>query len=246
MDDDAVYQYLKLILDYVPIWVVLLFGLITWLIRNPERLELIPKYVAKAKFGDIEFELREIKAELADTKELVSELEEENLRLSSLMGGFDAHAPVAELEPVRQKLKAMSSNIDDLSPVLAGLQPGADPAEVYAAAEILRARRDFSCFDALIGALDRIGRDPKLEDLRYHTVWTLASAVHKTVIAAVKHDGLPKLTKSQLERAQTVMQQLHDNPHVQLDRPDDIKQGIRGPASYALTWIGKGLRKYDR
>ena len=43
MDDDAVYQYLKLILDYVPIWVVLLFGLITWLIRNPERLELIPK-----------------------------------------------------------------------------------------------------------------------------------------------------------------------------------------------------------
>ena len=93
------------------------------------------------------------------------------------------------------------------------------------------------------GTIDRIASDPKLEDLRYHTVWTLASAVHRTVIAAVKHSDEPKLTKDQLVAARAAMQKLSNNPHVQWDRPDAPNQGIRGPAKHAVTWIDRGLAK---
>ncbi|MEY8840165.1 hypothetical protein AB9K41_14160, partial [Cribrihabitans sp. XS_ASV171] len=127
-----------------------------------------------------------------------------------------------------------------------GLQPGAAPEDVYAAAEILRTRRDLSSFDALVAAVDRIASDPKLEGLRYHTVWTLASAVHYTLIAAIKHTAVPQLSRDQLDRADKAMQKLRDNPHVQQDRPGAPDQGIRGPARYAQDWIAKGRVKLDR
>ncbi len=243
MDDDAFYHYLKLVLDYLPIWSVILIALLIWLIRNPDRLRSLPNYVSSAKIGDVEIQLREIEQKLEETESHVQELETENARLNTLYRAFDVHAPVRELEPVRQHLKAVAGNLDDLSPVLQALEPGADPEEVYAAAEILRTRRDFSSFDALVTAVDRIASDPKLEGLRYHTVWTLASAVHYTLIAAIKHTALPQLSRAQLDRADAAMQKLRDNPHVQLDRPDAPDQGIRGPARYAQDWIAKGRAK---
>jgi hypothetical protein len=69
--------------------------------------------------------------------------------------------------------------------------------------------------------------------------------VHRTVLAAVKHSDLPKLSKEQLKKAKQIMGELHDNPHVQLDSPSAPNQGIRGPSSYALNWIEQGLKKFE-
>ncbi len=244
MDDDVVYQYLKLFMDYFSVWAVLLLAVLIWLFRNPDTLKELPKYIESAKFGDVELKLRKLEQKLEETESHVSELEQESARLNTLYAGFDPHAPVHELEATRQRLKSLAGDLDDLSPVMDGLRPGADPEDVYAAAEILRARREFSMFDDLVGAVERIASDPELEGLRYHTVWTLASAVHRTVIAAVKHSDVPQLTGAQLTRAQSAMTKLRDNPHVQNDSPDAPNQGIRGPAKYALDWIARGLAKY--
>lgn len=245
MENDSTFQYLKLLLDYVPIWFLLLAGGLVWIVRNPSFLHYIPNYVSSAKIGEFEIQLRQVEEKLAETETHVAELEEENLRLNQLYANFDAHAPVPELEKTRQELKALAGNLDDVTPALEGLKFGADPADVYAAAEILRQKRDFSAFDSLIGALDRIASDDQLEGLRFHTVWTLASAVHRTVLAAVKHSKSPKLTRAQLEEAKRTMQKLHGNPHVQSDEPDEPNRGIRGPSNHALNWIGKGLKKFE-
>ena len=245
MADDPVFQYLKLFLDYAPAWVFLVVGILIWLSQKPQIFSEIAKYVSSAKIGEFEIELREVKAQLAETETQLVELEEENLRLNQLYADFDAHAPTQNLAPTRQELRTLAGNLTDLKPVLSALEPGSSHQEIYAAAEILRQRRDFSAFDTLVSAVDRIASSENLEDIRYHTVWTLASAVHRTVLAAVKHSEKPQLSKEQLENAQRAMRKLHDNPHVQHDRPDAPKQGIRGPASYALDWIAKGLAKFE-
>lgn len=245
MENDATFQYLKLFMDYFPFWALLLAVVLVLIVRNPSWLKSIPNYVSSAKIGEFEIQLRQVEEKLAETETHVIELEEENLRLNQLYSNFDAHAPVGALAHTRQELKALAGNMDDLAPALAPLQFGADPADVYAAAEILRAKRDYSAFDTLIEALDRISSDDELEGLRYHTVWTLASAVHRTVLSAVKHSDQPKLSKGQLEMAKQTMQKLQDNPHVQLDSPGVPNQGIRGPASYALNWIDQGLKKFE-
>lgn len=244
--EDPIYRYLKLFMDYFSIWSLMFLGLIVWLIRNPERLKIIPYYISSARVGNFEVQLRQIEQKLTETEEHLSEIEEENSRLNTLYDEFDIHAPAHTLERTRQSLKALAGNLDNIAPVLEGLEPGADPADVYAAAVILRARRDLSAFDALLDGLDRIGSDDKLEGLRYQTVWTLASAVHRTILAAVKHTDTPKLSLDQLERARGVMKKLHDNPHVQHDCPERPNQGIRGPASYAMNWIDKGFEKYEK
>lgn len=246
MENDATYQYLKLLLDYVPVWSIILVSAIVWAAKNPGWLQAIPTYVSSARIGEFEIQLRQLNEQLSETENHVAELEEENLRLNQLYAKFDAHAPLSELEKTRQEIKVVATNLDDISPALEGLAPGAEHEDVYAAAEILRTKRDFSSFDALIDAIDRIASDDELEELRFHTVWTLASAVHKTVLAAVKHSEMPRLSKVQLSRAKDAMQKLYNNPHVQLDRPDAPKQGIRGPSGHALNWIEKGLDKFEK
>lgn len=244
MQDDALFQYTKLVLENVSLWALIALGLIIWIMRNPDRLAAIPKYISSAKFGEFEVQLREIQQKLDETEAHVAELEEENTRLSALYSAFDVHAPVSELERTRQELKALAGNLPDPALILDGLRAGASPADVYAAAEMLRTNRDLALFDPLVDCIDRIAADPKLENLRYHTVWTLASAAHRMVLAAVKHSAAPKLSARQLQDARQAMQKLHDNPHVQLDKPGNPKGGIRGPASFALDWIDKGLEKH--
>lgn len=246
MEDDRTYQYIKLFLDYIPIWAVLAAGILIYLYRNPQIWSQIPKYVANAKFGDFQIELREVKEKLAETEAQVAELEAENAELRGLYNTFDPHAPVSELQAVRQNLKDVAGTIGDLSVVYPGLAEGAEADEVYAAAEILRERRDPAAFDALVEAVDRIASHEHLEGLRYHTVWTLASAVHKTVLSAVRNKQSPSLTVDQLHRARAAIVKLRDNPHVQDDMPNAPEAGIRGPCGYAITWIDRGLRKHDK
>lgn len=246
MENNSTFQYLKLILDYIPFWSVLLLFFVYWAYKNPEWLKKIPNYISSAKIGEFEIQLRKVEQKLAETEQHVSELEEENQKLNDLYAAFDSDASVEALKATRGELKALAGNLEDMEPVLEGLKKGALPEDVYAAAEILRARRDLSVFDKLIDALDRIASDAKLEGLRYHTVWTMASAAHRTILAAVKHSAVPKLSKDQLGRADQVMIKLSENPHVKLDRPDMPKKGIRGPAAYARDWIEKGISKFEK
>lgn len=246
MNDDPVFQYLKLFLDYVPLWLlaVVIFGIILY--RNPALAASLRTHISSIRFGEFEVKLQEVKDRLKETEEHVAEIEEENLRLNQIVDGMDIEGPIENLDGARQALKALSGNIDDLSPVAVALKAGASQDELYAAAEILRSRRDFSFFDDLISAVDRIASSDDLEGNRYRTVWTLASAVHRTVLAAVKHTKDPRLSEEQLSRAQGIMWKLHNNGHVQGDRPDDPKKGIRGPSKHAINWIEKGLAKYDQ
>ncbi len=246
MQDDPVFQYIKLFVENISLWELIALGLLIWLLRHPEKLKALPRYIASARFGGIEVDLRALEQKLEETESHVAELEEENIRLSSLYEAFNPNAPADELEATRQSLKAMAASMTDTTPILDGLKPGAKAADVYAAAVLLRSRRDISRFDALIDAVERIAAHAKLEGLRYHTVWTLASAVHLTVISAVKHTVVPKLTEAQLQKAQHAMTLLLNNSHVRQDCPDDPKSGITGPATYALNWIGTGLEKYHK
>lgn len=244
MNEDIVFQYIKLMLDYIPSWLLLLIGLLIYVRRNPNSLDIIPKYISVAKFGEIELQLREVEQKLAETELHVEDLEVENLRLNQLYANFDVHAPLEELKETRQEMKTLAESLQDIKPALEALKATSDPAEIYAAAEILRAKKDITAFDTIIDALDRIASHSKLQNLRYHTVWTLASAAHRTIIASIKHSNTPKLSYEQLKRAEIVLNKLIENPHVQLDRPDSPDQGIRGPARHALNWIEKGLKKF--
>lgn len=247
MDDNAVYQYLKLILENVSVWQVLVLALVIALFRRPERLEKIPKYISRFKVGDLEVELREIKEELKQTKEQVEVLENdlENSRFESVLGTFDAHGPVAELDATRRALKDVAASIEDLAPVRAGLGEGASADQLYAAAEVARTRRDPALFDDLVACLERLAPDPDLGGVRLHTVWTLTSALHKTLISDIRPGTAPRITPAQLERAQEMLKLLNSNPRVRADRPDDPMKGVRGPTKWAGDWIRKGLARAD-
>lgn len=191
-------------------------------------------------------QLREVKERLRETEEHVTEIEEENVRLRQIVAGVDIEGPVENLDGARQALKALSGNLEDLSPIVDALKVGASKEELYAAAEILRSRRDFTLFNELLSTVERTASSDTLEGNRYRTVWTLASAIHRTVLAAVKHSKVPRLSKKQLSDAQATMWKLYNNLEVQKDQPDDPKKGIRGPSKYAINWIEKGLAKYDQ
>lgn len=244
MENDAFYQYLRLFLENVSVWPVLIVGAFWWLARHPSVFEKLPGYVSRLKIGSVEVDLREVKAKLAETQQQVSELENEieleKSRYDDLLSGFDPHAPLSDLAKTRDALKAMAPVMDDMSPVRQGLSPDAKPEEIYAAAEILRARRDISLFDDLVSCLDRLASDADLWGIRLYTVWTLTSALHRTLIADIKH-GAPRLSREQLMRARAMLVKLTQNPRVLADRPDEPLKGVRGPAKWAGDWIQKGL-----
>lgn len=248
MDNDPFYSYLKLFLENISIWPVLVVGGVWWVARNPGLFERLPDYISRLKIGSVEVDLREVKAQLAETKQQVSELENElereETRYGELLHGFDANAPAADLAKTREALKAMAPVLDDLAPVRKGLLPGAKPEEVYAAAEIARARRDVALFDDLVACLDRLAVHPNLDGIRLYTVWTLTSALHRTLIADIKHGGA-QLTRTQLEQAQQMLNRLSRNPRVLTDHPGEPLKGVSGPVKWAEDWIRKGLEKLD-
>ncbi|MEX0369374.1 MAG: hypothetical protein AB3N09_01995, partial [Tateyamaria sp.] len=97
-------------------------------------------------------------------------------------------------------------------------------------------------FSKIVETLDRLARDPDLTGVRLYTVWTLTSALHKTLIADIKHSGAPVLTVEQLKSAQAMLQRLIKNPRVLMDRPEAPLEGVRGPAKWANDWIERRLK----
>ena len=246
MDDNATYHFLKLFLENLWPIVGLIVVFLVWVKRAALSQEL-PKYVSKLKIGQMEMEFREVMERLEETKAQVAvlenDLEQERTRFLELAAGFNPHAPVAELEGVRQAIKAEAGGLDDLEPVHDGLKPGATANQVYAAAVVVRTLRDPQFFDPLVACLDRLAGDKDLQGIRLYTVWTLTSALHKILIAEFSHKSTPSLTVTQLRAAQTMLDKLMVNPRVVQDRPDDPDKGVRGPAKWSANWIEKGLVK---
>lgn len=234
MENDALFNYIKLIVDNG--WIILLLLGVLWAWTHPAFLSRL----SSVQFGDIKLELREL-------QQRVEFLQERNAQLGDVISSFDANAPLRELERPKGQLKSIATRLkdNDLAQVRAGLQPGASAEQVYAAAEIARARRDPVMFDDLIGCLARLADDKNLHGIRLHTVWTLTSAVHRTLIADMQHTARPSLTQKQLKAAAAVLERLVQNPRVLADRPDVPSKGVRGPARNAMAWIEKGLKQPD-
>lgn len=248
MADDPTFQYLKLIIENFSIWpLVIVIGL-WWLVRHPELFGNLAEHISKMKVGGFEVELRRLNAKIEETTQQVNELqvevEGEVDRFRQLVSSFDPHAPVEDLAATREALKVMAGSINDLADIRKGLLPGATPEALYASAEVARARRDVSLFDDLVACLDRLARDDDLLSIRLYTVWTLTSALHRTLIAGIKHAEKPAFSPAQLTAAKKMLAALVQNPRVLADRPDAPMRGIRGPAKWADDWIDTGLAKH--
>ncbi|TYC67778.1 hypothetical protein FMN63_17180 [Stappia sp. BW2] len=250
MENDAFYQYLKLIMDYFPIWFIALAAFVVWLVRNPHYLTTLSKHVSSAKIGDLEVQFREVKEEIKAARQQVEELQNDVLnqnaaRLEQILEGFDTHASIRDLADTREAIKAIAPDLDDLSFVEEALRNYKNPKELYAAAEIARARRSPALFDDIVVCLDEVARAPDLKGIRLYTVWTLTKALHMTLVADIKHSPRPVLTRKQLLAADEMLNRLIANDRVQLDRTDDPTKGVQGPAKWSKDWIAKGLARLN-
>ena len=235
------FDYIKLFVENVKLWELIVLAVMIWLSTKPKILERI----TRVKIGDLELELEQLKKDVTDQKNeirtLEKELENEREIFKEILEGFDPHVPVNELTRTRERLRAYAKTLTDLDEITEHLDPSKGPEELYAAAVMFRERRPTKFVPQLLDCLDSLANSENLLGIRLHTVWTLASALHFTVIASVRDGVEPKIPKKELERAQQVLGRLERNPRVQKDRPDDPKRGVRGPIRYTLDWIKRGL-----
>ena len=78
-----------------------------------------------------------------------------------------------------------------------------------------------------------------------NTIWTLTSALHLSLLSAIR-DGVPPMPESEtLLRADNMLGILEKNHRVQGDRTDNPMKGIRGPIKHCRAWIKKGFTLYE-
>lgn len=241
MENDAAYQYLKLVMENA--WIIFALGLVWWLLRNPDFI----KSLTNLEIGPfkIQRQIAELEAKVEAAQVQIERVQSRNAELSAVFEQFDADAPLDKLKEVKANLKRIARNADerDLQDVTEGLQPNASPEQLMAAAVVLRARRDVDYFDEVVTTLGRLARDSNLGGIRLNTVWTLISALHLMLVDEFQNAPKPRLTVPQLNAARDMLQVLVENPRVLADRPDAPLKGIRGPAKNAMTQISKGLKR---
>jgi hypothetical protein len=238
MENDRVFQWTKMILDHL--WLLIPLALTLYVLCRPSVL----RYVSRVKFGDFELELASLKEELKDTKQ---KLVESHSEVRALIEKLDAAGTVSQLRDASQGLKTRAAHLsgDDLAEALAGLQPGAGPAALHAAAVIARKRTDPAALAALVECLDRLSSADDLGDIRLNTIWHLASAAHLTLVAIYKNGAVPHPDRVLLIRAKATFERLLTHPRVVQDHPENPRKGVRGPAGHALAWIETGLRQTE-
>lgn len=229
-------QYFTVLMENLSAWPILAAIILIWLAKNREFLNRISGF----RVGDFEVKLQTMEQQI---EELQNELSLQEQLYFDKIEDVNTVASVKDLKEVRASLKATSHGIEDLSKLKHLLRDGAKPEEIYGAAVALRERPSVLLFDAAIKCLSNLAQHRSLKGVRLNFVWTLTSAVHKILIVDIKHTTKPSLTKAQLLEAKEVLRQLEQNSSVQNDRPDNPKKGIRGPISYSLNWIEKGLAK---
>lgn len=234
------FEVFTVVMENVRLWEIALLLFLFWLFRHPELL----KSIQSIKVGELEIKLHELEAEVSRSRSEIAELEDElessRRMFGDLLDNVDVNA-AGDLTPLAGLLKANARALDDVDAIAHLLQPGASPEEVYAAAITLRERRPVALFGSLIDYLTGIADDAELGGQRLKTVWMLASATHKLLLAAVRDGIAPGIERSELKRAQAILERLDRHPRVQADRPDQPDKGIRGPIRHALAWIDRGL-----
>ena len=239
------FDYLKLFVENVSIWEIVLVGIIIWFVLKPDTLSGFLSRITKLKIGDLEVELEKLRAEVAESKTEIKVLENELERglstFDDVLEQFDANAPVAKLAPVSEALKSRARSLTDVDALRPYLQESATPEQVFAAAIAIRERRPTSVFSDVVDCLDRLATQDDLGGIRLHTVWTLTSALHRILIAAIRDGAEPEMSPQELRRASVMLDRLEQNRRVQRDRPDDPDKGVRGPIRFARNWIERGL-----
>lgn len=231
------------IIENVSLWEVVLLLVILYFMFKPDMINRISKF----KVGEFEIELRELKEQVQQGHERITELESEiennKKQFQSIINNFDANASLESLNEIKHKIKAQSKNLNDDLFLQEHLKTTATPEELYAAAVGIREKRPVKLLPDLISLLDELSRDENLGGYRLNTIWTLTSAVHKMLISCVRDDVNPFPSKELLVKAEIVLQQLDKNPKVILDNPNDPMRGIKGPIKHSLNWIAKAKEK---
>ncbi|MGL6482650.1 hypothetical protein ACSZNY_05215 [Aeromonas caviae] len=186
------FELLKIIIENVNLWEIILLLVIIWVGRHPEYLKLIQSI----KVGDLEIKIKQLEEEVSSSKDeirvLEQELENDRRLFGDLLEGFDAQTPLPQLAKTRERLIANARTITDLKELSKFLKPSASPEELYAAAVTLRERRPTELFDHIVECLDRLSSAKDLGGIRLNTIWTLTSALHLMLIAAIRDGAPPK------------------------------------------------------
>lgn len=222
-------------------WPALVAAVLVWLSRQTALLDRL----TQLSFGGLELQLAELEKKVeagqAQISALENELERERKLFEEVLEGFDPHAPVEQLAAVRERLKANARQLRDMSVLGEFLGPQATAEQLYAAAATLRETRATEWFEPLVACLDRLARDGDLGGVRLNTVWTLTSALHWMLIAAVRDGVGARPSDAALRRAREMLDRLEANPRAQADRPDAPDAGVRGPLRHARSWIDRAL-----
>ncbi len=235
------FELLKIIIENVNLWEIILLLVIIWVGRHPEYLKLIQSI----KVGDLEIKIKQLEEEVSSSKDeirvLEQELENDRRLFGDLLEGFDAQTPLPQLAKTRERLIANARTITDLKELSKFLKPSASPEELYAAAVTLRERRPTELFDHIVECLDRLSSAKDLGGIRLNTIWTLTSALHLMLIAAIRDGASPQISTSSLRNAKAMLSRLEQHPKIQGDRPDKPEKGVRGPIKHAQAWIQRAL-----
>jgi len=238
-------EYLELILKNTSLWEVMALIIVLYFLFNPALL----KTITKLKVGDLEIELNALKKQVAKGEENISELEAElegERRLfEERLQNFDPNAPLKSLAGARQSIKANAKNLEEVDSLKSYLSLNTTPENLFAASVTIRERRPTALIPNIVTFLGELAADKKLGGFRLNTIWTLTSALHLTLLSAIRDEVEPRPTSALLLRAEKVLEELESHNRVQSDCPDKPMKGIRGPIKHCRTWIEKGLNKKD-
>jgi hypothetical protein len=236
-------NYLEMILKNTSLWEVIVFFVVLYLLFRPSLL----KTITKVKLGDLEIELNALKEQVTRGEEYINELEaelESERRLfEDLLDNFDPDAPLKELSETRRAIKASAKNVEEVESLKRYLSLNATPEELYVAAVAIKERRPTILIPEIVALLNELAMDKNLGGYRLNTIWTLTSALHLTLLAAIRDGISPTPGSETLLKAEKMLNVLEDNPTVQSDRPDNPMKGIRGPIKHCRTWVNKGFSR---
>jgi hypothetical protein len=222
-------------------WEILLFLVVIYLFSKPN----FRNRITKIKFGEFELELEALRNEVQKGTEKIAELEDEvesDKRLfEDILDSFDPNSSVRDLASARQAIKAEARNLSELESLRKFLVLESSAEELFVAAVTIREKRPVALLPDLIAFLEQISSTNDLGGYRLNTIWTLISALHRTLIACIRDGVEPTPSKETFEKAKRMLVNLDGNVKVQNDRPDNPMKGIRGPAKHALNWVNQGL-----
>jgi hypothetical protein len=227
-------------LEPISLWEIIACIIVLYLLFNPSLLNSI----TKLKIGDLEIELKSLKEQVAQKEEQINELEDglENERrlFEDFIDNFDPNAPLKDLVETRKAIRANARNLKEIESLRSFLTLDVSHEDLYITAVSIRERRPVILIPDIVSFLSKLALDENLNGYRLNTIWTLTSALHLSLLSAIR-DGIAIVPNKTLSEAEHMLNILENNKRVQADRPDNPMKGIRGPIKHCRTWIKKGF-----